>query len=140
MIIIDLHCDQEHRFEGWFVSSEGFENQRQRQLVRCPVCDSLDIRRVPSAVHLASPATRGESPPAAAPQGGAEITEALLDALRTLAEKCENVGEQFAEEARRIHHEEAPARPIRGVATASDAQELLDEGIPVLPIPPRDLH
>ena len=67
----------------------------------------------------------------------------LHEALVSMARKAENVGERFPEEARRIHYDEAPARSIRGVATADETRELLEEGIAVLPapIPPEDeLH
>jgi len=71
---------------------------------------------------------------------GAPVMAALHQALVSMARLAENVGERFPEEARRIHYDEAPARTIRGIATADETRELLEEGIAVLPapVPPDD--
>lgn len=138
MIVIDLHCREEHRFEGWFASSEAFEGQVRSGMVSCPFCNSAEVSRLPSGPRLISPRERaveaddGESLVA--------VERQLREALRAQIGGSENVGERFAEEARRIHYEEAPARSIRGVASVAQARELLDEGIVVLPllVPPND--
>jgi hypothetical protein len=75
-----------------------------------------------------------------APAKARSTTEVTLaTVVREILARTEDVGRRFPEEARRIHYEEVPPRPIRGVATAQEAQDLADEGIPVvsLPIPPR---
>ena len=136
MIVIDLRCDQGHRFEGWFASAEAFRQQCQRQQVLCPQCQTANVSQLPSAPHL----SRGA--PEQAPSEGAQATilARMQEALATIARKAENVGRRFPEEARRIHYDEAPARTIRGTATLEETRELLEEGIAVLPapVPPED--
>ena len=121
MKVLDLKCSHEHRFEGWFASTEEFESQLSRKLVACPVCSVTDVSRMPSAPRLNLSSARGEAAPQAAQAQASPDAAALqaraLQFMRELIEKTENVGERFAEEARRIHYNEAPARSIRGVTT-----------------------
>lgn len=145
MKVLDLKCSHEHRFEGWFASTEEFESQLSRKLVACPVCSATDVSRMPSAPRLNLSSARGEAEsPAAnvqqaqAAPGTAALQARALQFMRELIEKTENVGERFAEEARRIHYNEAPARNIRGVTTPEDAHALLEEGIDVMPLPVPD--
>ncbi|KMQ80113.1 hypothetical protein BPMI_00769c [Candidatus Burkholderia pumila] len=143
MKVLDLKCSHEHRFEGWFASTDAFESQLSRKLVECPVCASTDVSRMPSAPRLNLTSARGEAmPPQASANASAAETpyaEAIqahaLKFMRVLIEKTENVGERFAEEARRIHYNETPARNIRGTITPEDAHALLEEGIDVMPLP-----
>jgi hypothetical protein len=140
MKVLDLKCSHEHRFEGWFASAEEFESQLSRKLVACPVCSTTDVSRMPSAPRLNLTSARGETMSQAAQAANASPDSEALQAralqfMRTLIEKTENVGERFAEEARRIHYNEAPARNIRGVTTPEDAHALLEEGIDVMPLP-----
>jgi hypothetical protein len=142
MKVLDLKCSHEHRFEGWFASTEEFESQSSRKLVACPICSTTDINRMPSAPRLNLTSARGEALPQAAPAAASTEAGAMqaraLQFMRELIDKTENVGERFAEEARRIHYNEAPARSIRGVTTPEDAHALLEEGIDVLPLPVPD--
>ncbi|MDR5738111.1 DUF1178 family protein [Caballeronia sp. LZ016] len=139
MKVLDLKCAHEHRFEGWFASADEFESQLARKLVACPVCSATDVSRMPSAPRLNLSSARGDaSAPAQAPVAApdaAALQARALQFMRELVEKTENVGERFAEEARRIHYNEAPARNIRGVTTPEDAHALLEEGIEVMPLP-----
>ncbi|MDR5743198.1 DUF1178 family protein [Caballeronia sp. LZ029] len=139
MKVLDLKCSHEHRFEGWFASTEEFESQLSRKLVACPVCSATDVSRMPSAPRLNLSSARGEAAPQATQAQAAPESAALqaraLKFMRELIEKTENVGDRFAEEARRIHYNEAPARNIRGVTTPEDAHALLEEGIDVMPLP-----
>jgi hypothetical protein len=131
MKVLDLQCPQGHRFEGWFASADDFESQLSRKLVECPVCGAAEVSRLPSAPRLnLSGATQ-----AAAPADTVDVQARVMRALREVLEKTENVGERFAEEARRIHYNEAPARNIRGVTTPEDAKALVEEGIDVMPLP-----
>jgi hypothetical protein len=152
VIIYDFHCELEHRFEGWFSSQDDCERQVKAGQVHCPVCDSSTVARLPSALHVKSPArdTRasvpaeeggGDTPQAAAtapasalPPEMAEL-RAAMDKLRHWVASTEDVGPAFAEEARRIHNQDAPERAIRGVTTPAEARALAEEGIPVLPLP-----
>lgn len=131
MKVLDLQCPHGHRFEGWFASADDFESQQSRKLVECPLCGAKEVGRLPSAPRLnLSGAT--ETKASAAP---GELQARVMRALREVLEKTENVGDRFAEEARRIHYNEAPARNIRGVTTPEDARALVEEGIEVMPLP-----
>ena len=108
----DLICAREHRFEGWFGSAEDFARQRDGALIRCPLCDDAGIERRPSAQvrigRAAPPAeARTETTQTTAVAGGDGET---LKLVRRLVASTENVGRAFAEEARKIHYEEAPPR------------------------------
>lgn len=147
MIVFELICAADHRFEGWFGSSEEFENQKLRGLLACPVCASDDVRKVPAAKIKRAGTGAGPieparaSAPSAAPGGQTEI--ALAAFVDEILRNTEDVGRRFPEEARKIHRQEVPDRGIRGVATRDEAEALADEGIAVLPlpIPPRsDWH
>lgn len=128
MKVLDLQCPHGHRFEGWFASTDDFEAQLSRKLVECPVCGATEVSRMPSAPRLnLSGATQTR------PAESHALQAQVMRALREVLEKTENVGERFAEEARRIHYNEAPARSIRGVTTPEDAQALVEEGIDVMP-------
>lgn len=130
MKVLDLQCPHGHRFEGWFASTDDFEAQLSRKLVECPVCGATEVSRMPSAPRLnLSGATQTR------PAESHALQAQVMRALREVLEKTENVGERFAEEARRIHYNEAPARSIRGVTTPEDAQALVEEGINVMPLP-----
>jgi len=142
MIVFELICPDRHRFEGWFASSEDFESQKSRGLLSCPVCSGSSIQKLLTAKigkPEAEPAGEKADPTpalAAVPGNLSELIDYVL--LNT-----ENVGEDFAAEARRIHYKEVARRNIRGLATGEETRELLEEGIAVmpLPVPPRkDWH
>lgn len=151
VIVLDLCCNKEHRFEGWFASAHAFEDQCARQLVSCPVCASVQVRRLPSAPYVQTRQGAQDKPvserlqaaatpavpatPAAAPVTP-ETVAAVLQLLRHMARDADDVGERLPEEARRIHYGEAEARNIRGQASADDVEELLEEGIMIVPLPP----
>ena len=138
MKIFDLLCGAGHRFEGWFASAEEFAAQKAKGQVGCPSCGAHDVDRIPSAtrfntgaVQPPAPASAGQDPLALAQK----LYSQMLDELLT---RSEDVGARFAQEARRIHCQEAPVRMIRGQATQEEHDALIEEGIPVarLPIPP----
>lgn len=137
MIVFNLTCAREHAFEGWFASGEEFERQSVEGLVSCPICGDHDVSRMPAVPHLRRAlAARSEALTDSS-------LEHLLAEMRDLLEASDDVGEQFANEARRIHYEEAPLRSIRGVTSLEEAGELLEEGIPVLPLmirPKKGMH
>jgi hypothetical protein len=137
MKVLDLQCPHDHRFEGWFASSDDFESQLSRKLVECPICGATEVSRLPSAPRLnlsGATSTSSASKQKAAADIG-ELQAHMMRALREVLDKTENVGDRFAEEARRIHYNEAPARSIRGVTTPEDAKALVEEGIDVMPLP-----
>lgn len=141
MKVLDLRCASGHRFEGWFASDEDLQSQTERGLMECPVCADKAITRLPSAPRLNVSGAREPSAaaqkPAATGDAPIEMTmqAAWLRAVQHVMSQTENVGERFAEEARRIHYGEADDRAIRGQATPDEAQELRDEGIEVMSLP-----
>jgi hypothetical protein len=144
MIVFDLHCSHGHVFEGWFASGDEFLRQQAAQLVRCPACDDAAVERRPSArVHVAKAPAPVAASAAPAPDAIAGIPADLLARLREVVRNTEDVGERFPEEARKIHYDEAPARPIRGKASREEADALTEEGIDFASLPPflsRDSH
>ncbi|RDE50285.1 MAG: DUF1178 family protein [Candidatus Accumulibacter meliphilus] len=166
MIIFDLSCQHEHRFEGWFQSREDFDSQSSRSLISCPDCGSLQVRRVPSALHVgrqskslevvpppmpprppmsaaSSAAVPAPVPPSPAIDPRAGARSSLQQLTTMLLANCEDVGEHFAEEARKIHYLETPERSIRGQASNEEYEALREEGIEVLRLPRlkvKDLH
>jgi hypothetical protein len=143
MIVYDLVCARQHRFEGWFASTEDYARQHERTMIRCPVCDDAAIERRPSANvqvgRAALPAAESESETEAVTSGEAEA----LKLMRRLVANAENVGRAFPEEARKIHYDEAPKRGIRGQASPEEAESLRDEGIDFMSLPgflTRDLN
>jgi len=125
MIVFDLHCrDSGDRFEAWFQSGADYEEQSARGLVRCPVCDSANIAKAPMAPRI----------PAKCAQSSVPLAE-LAAIQAKMLENSEWVGDRFAAEARAIHLGESEARAVHGRATAEDARSLIDEGVPVAPLP-----
>jgi hypothetical protein len=141
MKVLDLRCANGHGFEGWFASDEDFMDQNGRGLIECPLCADKGVTRMPSAPRLNLSGAREPapvSPPASTPTVDArpaDLQAAWLQTVRHLMANTEDVGDRFAEAARRIHYGEAPQRGIRGQATAEERHALLEEGIETMSIP-----
>ena len=148
MKVLDLRCSHGHGFEGWFASNEAFETQLAAGLVECPVCADTRIVKLLSAPRLnlgnakppaeAAAASSSASPaPATKAQAPAEQSSQArwMRAVREVLAKTEDVGDRFADEARRMHYGEAEERGIRGQATREQTEALLEEGIPVMALP-----
>jgi len=137
MIIFDLMCDEDHPFEGWFQSAESFEEQLASGMVACPQCGSNEVRRVPSAIHLMQ--SVGKTEKALSEEEISSAASQMLSVYQqlvsTIIASTEDVGKEFAEEARRIHYMEAPLRSIRGEVSAEEFQSLFEEGIDVMQLP-----
>jgi hypothetical protein len=139
MKVLNLRCANGHGFEGWFASDEDFMGQNGRGLVECPLCADKVVTRMPSAPRLnlsgaKEPAAPVSSAPVAPPQP-ADLQAAWLSTVRQLMARTEDVGDRFAEEARRIHYGEEAARGIRGQATPEEREALREEGIETMSIP-----
>jgi hypothetical protein len=132
MWVAELVCAEGHGFEGWFGSREDFEAQREQGLVSCPQCGSAQVDRKLSAPRLNFGASEPRAVPAKQPEPG------IAEWLAALRASSEDLGADFAKEARRIHGGEAPERSIRGQATRDELVALVDDGIPVLPLPSLD--
>jgi len=142
MKVLDLRCTHGHGFEGWFASSEDFETQLASGLVECPVCGDTAIVKLLSAPRLnlgnaKEPKEAAAPAPAAASNVPADPSPEArwMRAVREVLAKTEDVGERFADEARKMHYGETPERGIRGQATPEQTEALLDEGIPVMALP-----
>jgi hypothetical protein len=144
MIIYDLNCDNNHRFEGWFHNADAFEAQLEGKLVCCPQCDSHNVRRIPSVVaisgHHSEPGNKIPAPSVtptstALMPVGTQTMAIYRQLVQAIVDHSEDVGHSFAEEARKIHYNEAPERPIRGQASEDECDALRDEGIQILNLP-----
>ena len=140
MIVFDLICEDQHRFEGWFASGEDFTSQQNRGLLNCPVCGGVHVEKLPAAKirkQATAPAASDTGQAIGPVQGDRMDISRIIDYVLA---HSEDVGRCFAEEARKIHYEETPRRSIRGLATRDETEALREEGVPVfsLPIPPQD--
>ena len=129
MKVYNLRCEHDHRFEGWFASEQECSDQLTSGRLACPLCESTVVTRLPSAPHVN---TRNESAHHGTSQN---VQQQVLQLMRDAVARSEDVGTRFADEARRMHYEEIPERPIRGTASREECAELLEECIGVLPIP-----
>lgn len=138
MIVFNLRCEKQHRFEGWFASNDDFQRQQDGKLLSCPLCGSTEIARLPTAPHLrtggsAQKALQGaESEKQEYANVAAELLAKLVDRI---IETTEDVGAAFPEEARKIHYHETPDRQIRGTASPKEVDALREEGIEVVAVP-----
>ena len=164
MIKFALQCDKEHAFESWFSSNASYDQQAKRGLVSCPLCGSIKIEKALMEPHVSAatrqkgsrdvavrssgqqslqPQSRGNAEPVAMPEithaAGVALPAELVGLMRKIREEvrksAEYVGPRFAEEARKIHYEEAPERGIYGEATPQEVKLLHEEGIDFVPLP-----
>jgi hypothetical protein len=138
VIIFDLKCEpQGHVFEAWFGSSEDYESQQARGLVACPICGSQHVAKAPMApaVGAKSNASSGPELFSGDPQRVKAMLAAAAAVQKQMLEGSEGVGDRFAAEARAIHLGEREARAIHGRATRAEAESLVEEGVPVAPLP-----
>jgi hypothetical protein len=138
VIVFDLGCENNHRFEGWFASNEEFAQQLRRRLITCPSCGNSNIVRLPHAPHVRADGGKrtARAEPAAAGQQYANVgSEVLVKLIEHIIENTEDVGTAFSEEARKIHYHEAPDRKIRGTASREEVEALKEEGIEVVALP-----
>jgi hypothetical protein len=160
MILYELVCEHGHSFESWFRDSAAFDALAAAHGLNCPVCGSSSVGKALMAPRLARrkghddrPTPREEveqaasgseqSKPAAPPklrdlpETVAMVNEFLEHVREHVETTCDYVGDQFAEEARRIHYGESEARGIYGEATPEDTKALHEEGVDIIPLPGR---
>jgi hypothetical protein len=154
MILFTLKCSADHEFEGWFRDNATYDRQHRRGLIACPECSSTRVEKAPMSPRLGRSHKDGPAAPAADAQNEpsessapslpqtsettptpAQVRRALQVLRRHIERNCENVGEQFAAEARRIYRGEAKARGIYGEATQAESKALLEDGIEIASIP-----
>ena len=123
MIVFDLQCrDGGETFEAWFRSSADYDEQRANGLVQCPFCQSANVAKAPMAPRL--------------PRKGA--LEPLARLAEIPAEMLKNsrwVGDKFTDTARAMHSGEVEPEIVHGNATVEQAKSLVDDGVPVAPLP-----
>ena len=140
MVIYDLLCTNNHRFEGWFPNFDSYREQLARKQIACPKCGATKVEKIPHACAVIS--QRGEKQEVSshteknpAPFTEAEARELLLKLHHQIAENFEDVGPRFAEEARAIFYGRTDAKPIHGTTTPKEREELDEEGVPYLVLP-----
>jgi hypothetical protein len=136
MIRYALVCDHEHEFEGWFAASADFDAQSGRGLIACPTCASSNVRKQIMAPAVAGAKKRGEPSAAVAGAKQAMMMEAMARVRAHVEETFDYVGDSFAREARAIHEGKSEDRGIYGEATAAEVKGLVEDGVPVAPLPP----
>lgn len=148
MIVFDLSCDGGHVFEAWFGSSDDYEAQRTRGLLSCPLCNSMTVDKAAMAPRVGRkgnqqtlPAVRENRSPmplsndVALPEQAKTMLKALADAQAEMLKNSDWVGTRFADEARAMHLGETEHRTIHGQTTLDEAKSLIEDGVPVAPLP-----
>ncbi len=131
MIAYDLTCSNGHTFEGWFEDGAAFNNQLEKGLVSCPVCDDKNVKKIPSTFAIKGGSTTPRYP--------LDEYRALMHLTHQISEYVEknfdNVGTEFTKEALKIHYGAAEPRNIRGTSSKEEEKILKQEGIPFFKIP-----
>ncbi len=140
MIKFTLKCDQDHRFESWFQSSDAFDKLKRAGMVTCSICGSEAVEKAIMAPTVrasrsmaAAPTEVTKSPALTTPT--TEMEQALAALKKQVEENSEYVGMNFASQARDIHDGLAPNRAIHGEAKPEEARKLIEDGVPVSPLP-----
>ncbi len=128
MILYDLKCSNGHEFDSWFSSAADFDKLVRGNLLSCVVCGDTGIEKAIMAPRVSAGSKRRLSSEAAPEQAVKKLRESV-------EKNADNVGREFAAEARKIHEGEAPERAIYGEARIDEAKSLIEDGVPVLPLP-----
>lgn len=138
MIRYSLTCEKSHSFDSWFQSAEAFDNLKSAGMVTCPDCGSSEVQKALMAPQVRV-SDKAAPPPAEEKRGAlspaTEREKALAELRRKVEENSDYVGMSFAAEARKMHDGDAPARSIWGEAKPAEAKALIEDGIPVAPLP-----
>lgn len=133
MIVFDLRCTAGHVFEAWFASSGAYDEQRDSGQVTCPVCGDSGIEKAVMAPQIAAKSnSRADAP---TPQAVKAALAHLARAQAKMLETSTWVGTGFADQARAMHDGDAPVTQIHGQASLAEAKALVEEGVPVAPLP-----
>lgn len=140
MIRYALTCQNDHHFDSWFQSGDAFEKLQAAAMVTCAICGDTDIRKSIMAPRIGKASDISTNPTMPQPErplsAPASTAEQAFKELRAKVEATsEDVGKNFASEARKMHHGETPERAIYGEAKPHEAKALIEEGVPVLPLP-----
>jgi hypothetical protein len=135
MIRYALKCNDDHGFDSWFQSATAFEGLRKAGHLSCPVCGSSAVEKTLMAPVVQPARTSGAPAPASLSEPANDRERALADLRARVEAESEYVGMNFVTEARAIHDGDAPERSIYGEARPADAIKLLQDGVPVAPLP-----
>ena len=149
MIQFSLKCAEGHRFDSWFQSASAFEKLQGAGMVSCAICGSASVekalmaprvrpaRQAAEAAQPTAPAPVAEAPvaPGALTRPASPVEQHLAELRRKIEQNSDYVGMNFAKEARAMHDGTAPERAIYGEARPDEARKLLEDGIPVAPLP-----
>ena len=136
MILFDLQCEKGHKFECWFASSANYQEQKKNKMIVCPYCNSTKIQKSLMAPNINTKSTSKNSKNNNKQKLAQNNLQNQIKKFKKYIEKnTDNVGKNFAEEARKIYYGETKSRPIRGESTENEAQELAEEGIPFSQLP-----
>lgn len=137
MIRYSLICEKDHQFDSWFQSADAFDKLQSAAMVTCAVCGGTDVRKSVMAPRIGKATdtnvAKVEDRPLSAPASTAE--QAFKELREKVEANSEDVGENFAKEARKIHEGETPERSIYGQAKPDEAKALIEDGVPVMPLP-----
>lgn len=132
MIIYDLKCEKDHKFEGWFKDRLAYEEQKAQKLIACPICGSVQIEMVISSISIMGKDARSskrDSVKELSPMKAIKIFHEYIE------KNFENVSDKFADIALKIHHGEEERRNIRGTTTEREEEILREEGVEFFKIP-----
>ena len=132
MILFDLQCDKNHKFECWFASSSDYEEQLKNKMIVCPYCNSTKIQKSLMAPNINTKNSEKNNKKKLVHNN---LENQIKKFKKYIEKNTDNVGKNFAEEARKIYYGETKSRPIRGESTEKEAQELAEEGIPISQLP-----
>jgi hypothetical protein len=134
MIRYALICEHSHEFEGWFGASADFDDQQARGLLDCPSCGSRAVRKAIMSPAVAGAKTRSQD------QSPVQNHQMMMEAMGRIRQHVEDnfddVGDAFATEARAIHEGRSEDRGIYGQATSEEVRDLVEDGVPIAPLPP----
>jgi hypothetical protein len=142
MIRYALKCTEDHDFDSWFASGEAFDKLKAGGMVACPACGSTEVRKSLMSPGVRPGRAKAETPPKEKEAGKprplaarSELERKLTELRRQVEANSDYVGVRFAAEARKMHEGEAPHRSIYGEAKPEEARQLIEEGVPVTPLP-----
>lgn len=142
MIQYALKCSKGHSFDSWFQSAEAYDKLAAAGMVSCAVCGDAQVEKAimtprvrPARSAAKVPAAPEAEPVAKLSEPASEMEKALAEARKQIEENSDYVGKDFASEARAMHVGDAPERSIYGEANLEDAKSLIEDGVPVTPLP-----
>jgi len=130
MIRYTLQCENTHRFDGWFHSSDAFDQQASAAQISCPECGSTSVEKSLMAPGIPK---KAQQEPSVGPR---EVFNQMRAIRSKVMAETDDVGSAFPSQARQMHDGEMEHKPIRGEATPEEVKELKEDGIPIMPVPP----